>query len=844
MKKKIYGALKCSTSSAAITVSLALLLAPAAWADGKVFSFNIPAENAAKALNDFSLQGDIQILFPYDVAVVAQVPALKGSFSRDDALAHILATTNLEIASETPTAIALRVRESPSAEATPTEVIVTGTHIRGANPTSPVHTVTRKDIEQSGYSQIGDVIHSLPENFGGGQNPGVIGASASNLANDNYTNAATINLRGLGTDATLVLLNGHRMSADYFFQGADISGIPLAAVQRIEIVPDGASALYGSDAVAGVANIITRRNYSGAELTGSIGTTAQGGGTLKNISLVGGGASDRGYWLANLEYASQSEIRADQRQFTADTPGYTTLLNPQERTSLFLGAGLRLNPRAFLTWDALLNQRYTKTRPYFSDTYVGTTRTPAYNTALSLDYDMTSDWKLRATAVASGSRNKARSIDSGVVASTQLQNDMQYIELTADGVGARLPTGDLKLAFGSGYREDHFVVGTPSKSNYQKSQRSVTYAYAEALVPLVSPSETRVGLKALELSLSARAENYSDFGSSTNPKIGLRYVPTDSLTARASWGTSFKAPSFYQAYQKSEIYLFPAAILGYAGPNPDAAAMWVLGGNPDLKPETSTSWTLGADYSPANLKSLKLSATYFNIDYTGRVVQPVPDVSVAFSNPNYAPFVELNPSAVRQSNVLAAADEVYNYTGVDYDPSSVVGILNDAYQNASAQTVSGIDVSYRQTFTLRTGMISAFANATWLRLNQQTIETVPNVRLSGTIFNAPDRKARAGLTWQNGGLSWTGVANYISGETDTGVIPNVEIASWTTLDTTLSYQFGERRGYRISLTASNLLDKAPPRAVSPAISVPGLYFDSTNSSILGRFVSLALTKVW
>ena len=122
------------------------------------------------------------------------------------------------------------------------------------------------------------------------------------------------------------------------------------------------------------------------------------------------------------------------------------------------------------------------------------------------------------------------------------------------------------------------------------------------------------------------------------------------------------------------------------------------------------------------------------------------------------------------------------------------------------------------------------------------------MRLSGTILNAPDLKVRGGMSWQKGGFSSTAVVNYISDEIDDGVIPSVPIASWTTVDATVAYRFGGQSGFsqnlKVVVSASNLFDKQPPRAVSPAILYPGMYFDSANSSIIGRFVSLTVTKGW
>src|SRR5690606_30755313 len=115
---------------------------------------------------------------------------------------------------------------------------------------------------------------SIPQNFNGGQNPGVAGGGNQGVGNENASSSSALNLRGLGPAATLTLLNGHRLAYDTVGQGVDISQIPLNAIDRIEIVPDGSSALYGSDAVGGVANVILRRDYddlyASARLGGSM----------------------------------------------------------------------------------------------------------------------------------------------------------------------------------------------------------------------------------------------------------------------------------------------------------------------------------------------------------------------------------------------------------------------------------------------------------------------------------------------------------------------------------------------------------------------------------------------
>lgn len=829
------------SSVLALVVGAALFSGKAALAEAAEIRFDIPAESTAAALNDLASQAKIHLLFPYDVASRTSASAVQGTYSIDEALAKILAGSGLEIADRKDGTISLRAIVD-NGEA-PTEVIVTGSHIRGGNPTSPVHTVTRADIDASGYAQLGDVMRALPENFSGGQNPGIIAAGETNTNNQNVTGASTVNLRGLGSDATLVLLNGHRLAADSYYQGSDIGGIPMDAVQRIEVVPDGASALYGSDAVAGVVNIILRKRFHGGEVKARVGDTAQGGGAQRFVSLLQGWSGPSGYLLVNAELDHTDPILAGDRAFAAEVPADGHLMAAQKRQSLFVSAGLDFGDRSSLTFDAVVSDRLTEGGYHYaaaapiSDL---STYTPNYSTALTFDTQLGGDWKLRATGVAAGSRNSQTFAYPAYNYSgtAHYANSTQYAEVTADGTLFTLPSGDVKAALGGGYRKEHFAA------DGEVADRNVTYAYVEALAPLISPSVSRAGLHELELSLSARTERYSDFGSTTNPRVGLRYVPTNSLTLRATWGTSFKAPSFVQMYDPRTIYIYDAALFGYAG---TGVGMMTWGGNPDLKPERSTSQTFGIDFSPQQLKSLKLSATWFGIDYKDRVVQPIANYLAGLSDPQYAAFVDWAPSADDQAAVIAAADAVYNYASIAYDPATVVAILRNGYANATSQTVKGMDLSYRQSLNLTKGQVLAlFANASWLQVKQETLAGLPEVELSGTIFNVPKFKARGGATWQAGGLSLTTTINYIASESDNGVSPAVNVASWTTVDANLAYDFAGNSGnpgWKVALIASNLFDKAPPRSVSPA-TYEGLHFDSANASLIGRFVSVTVARSW
>lgn len=831
-------------------VAVTAMVVPVMAQEQQTFTLDIPAQDLDSALKTFASATGQQVVFRGQTVKRKRSNALKGRYTAEEALSAMLAGSGVTatrsprgvfvIASSRGMASSQAVADSGSSE-----IVVTGTHIRGGNSTSPVRTLDRQEIDNSGYTTVGQVIRSLPEAFSGGQNPGVVGMAASaSIQNQNISNASTVNLRGLGTDATLVLVNGHRLSADAFFQGSDISGIPLQAIQRIEIVTDGASAIYGSDAVAGVANFILKRDYEGLETTAQLGGATQGGGFQQTYSVLAGHRFSQGYILLNGEYSRQNEIRAGQRDFTGAAPSDETLLPFSERRSAFLSAGWDISEGIKLSFDGMYNERDSRTTFQYTHAAapsIDTVNTPAYYASLSLDANLGRDWNLRLSGGASGSQNRDLYQSSSYSDILTYKNYTQYAEASLDGTPFSLPGGDVKVAFGAGYRREGF-----SQTNSISATRHLKYAYAETLIPILGESAERRGLNALELSAAVRAEDYSTFGRTVNPKFGLRYVPMQGLTLRTSWGKSFKSPSFAQMYLPSLVYVFDASATGFSG---GGQTLLANGGNPNLKPERARSWTISGEYIPPILETLKISASWFSIDYKDRVVQPVPTLSTALSNPAFAPFVIWSPSAASQAEVIAASTlGLFNYSSSPYDPASVVAIVQGGYANATAQKVTGFDFSVRQSFGLSDGSLDVFANATVLKLKQRTLVTLPEQTLSGTIYNPPKFKARGGATWTNGGLSVTGILNHIAGETDTGIIPNQHIGSWTTVDANLAYSFqsnsGLTKGIKLALSVSNLFDQDPPYSPSAGLVYTGLSYDSTNASIVGRFISFSISKAW
>ena len=198
--------------------------------------------------------------------------------------------------------------EAAPAQSDADEIVVTGSRIR--RPTSfgqsaPVDVIDRKQLEYSGASNLADVVQHLTVAQGSG-----VGAGPS----------VAVNLRGLGDGATLLLINGRRsnptgtsiLGATF----ADLSVIPLAAVERVEILKAGASAIYGADAVGGVINVITRKNYDGArfELDGQ--TTEEFDHREGTGSFAFGSTSDRSRVLLAGSYFQRSELLVSDRDFT------------------------------------------------------------------------------------------------------------------------------------------------------------------------------------------------------------------------------------------------------------------------------------------------------------------------------------------------------------------------------------------------------------------------------------------------------------------------------------------------------------------------------------------------
>src|ERR1700737_1538308 len=216
--------------------------------------------------------------------------------------------------------------EAPSADAEQRkaareEITVTGSRVRRKDLTTPapVTVLTRAQFEESGKLTLSDFLQTLPEQ---GNAPNFqLNNGGSTYGADGSTR---INLRNLGVTRTLVLVNGRRFVPGGLGASAavDLTSIPAAAVERIEVLKDGASAIYGSDAIAGVVNIITRKSFNGTEAGAQYGISSRGDAQTFDAHVTTGRSSDLGNIVSSVGYFNQKESWLRDRDWSSHALSY------------------------------------------------------------------------------------------------------------------------------------------------------------------------------------------------------------------------------------------------------------------------------------------------------------------------------------------------------------------------------------------------------------------------------------------------------------------------------------------------------------------------------------------
>lgn len=424
----------------------------------------------------------------------------------------------------------------------------------------------------------------------------------------------------------------------------------------------------------------------------------------------------------------------------------------------------------------------------------------------------------------------------------------------ADGPLIRLPGGVAHLAVGAEFRRERY---NGTGTNYDSTAipvdagsagfpigRSVAAAFAELAIPLVRPEMNISGVEALNMSVAGRAERYSDFGTTFNPRFGLSWRTGSEVAFRANYGRSFRAPGFLDIrIGKGTASIAPLYVPDPASSTGTTPVLALFGNTPDLGPERASTWTLGATLTPGQIPGLRLDIGYFNIAYRDRIGSAGINYLSFLSNRSVYEELIIDNPPVGDVAKYYADENFFNPFGIA--PGQVRAIIDGRTRNLSSVDLEGLDFDLGYSHAGLGRSIEAGISGTWLLRNKQKITAgSPDVDILSTIGNPVHMRLRARLAVADGPWSAAAFANYTAGYKNNSVTPVETVKNWTTVDLTLSYKFDRiLGGTRISLSATNLLDRRPPYVNLQTLqSASG--FDPENASAIGRLVALQLVTSW
>jgi iron complex outermembrane recepter protein len=970
----------------ALLITLLAFQAAVAYATGPHRHFELAAGDASLMLNEFSRQADLQVLFDFNLLRGMTTRAVTGDMDASDALNSMLEGTNLAVDFVNDHTLAVTPRQpstfarlwhhlntrpnrASGADDKLEQVLIASSAENGTQPLLGAQTIQldRTDIDRSGLATTEDLLRTLPQVFGGGPTQDtVLGREASS----NSAHGAGINLRGLDAGATLVLIDGKRI-APSGAAGAfdDISNIPLTIIDHIDILPDGASAKYGADAVSGVVNFVTRGNFEGFQTQVRYGGVTRGSMSERQFSQLFGNVRDSGNELLSFEYFQRDPLQArDRPQYSSDLtafggsnfdtlygtpgtltdgaqvwaiprgtngkslsaadliPGTSNLYDPyagthitpdEERWSVFGKENQRFGNNLELSLEGLFTRRHVtdvpiasfplvlsvpETNPFYvepsgaqgpltvlegSTAFFGPTtidnRIDAGNFSAALIVVPFANWTANgyvrytfekqhfvqqgysdeaALDAALADSNPATAFDPFGDASSnnpatlasiagvglhQSTSSLGTAGFAATGSILTMPGGDLDFSFGAEYRRQHFQtsdsypgsgpVGTGSLS------RNIFAEFLEARVPLVGDDNSLQFVRRLDLSLGTRHEGFSDVGNATIPRFGLYWSPQSNLTVRSTWTKSFKAPNLTDLVasgSQSSLVLLndPSSATGAT------TALALFGTNPNLRPETSRSWTLGADFAWQTVPGISISLTYFNIAYANRITDAQFGQDV-LNQPAFDWLFTHNVTAAQLS--YACTHTAFQGSQQDCLTSGVTTILDNRLRNIALLKTDGIDLIGRANVESPVGRFDFGFNGTYLfKYSQSNTPAGPLDDVVSTQSNPINLRARGSAAWTHLGFGVATFLNFENRYRDTASVPNRGISPWTTVDVQLSYEtHGEWPGWlgntQFLLNVQNLFDVDPPFLNNNAV---GLGYDQENADLYGRMVSFQILERW
>ena len=608
---------------------------------------------------------------------------------------------------------------------------------------------------------------------------------------------ATIGLRGLGDTRTLVLLNGHRLPKDPDAEAVDLNLIPQSSIERIEVLKDGASALYGSDALGGVINIVTKKGYVGNEASVKLSGVEKPGGSSYDISMLSGIAGEKYDLMAVLGYTHTDKILGKNRDITK--PGLSSVgTTAAYFDPAFNGGKWRLYPgcppdlQTTTSTGDRCQYRYNEvasTRPQIGQlnlltdlTYRLDSGVKLYNRNLVVYKDI--EWNYAPNPVQVGTPAGLGGGAPGAAGATRLayrlgqagnrdnkDSELNYSALLgAKGSITTIWEYDISAGYSEIFRRNKGVGGYVDKTAFDALVATGTYnpgvtPINSTIIPVQQDSKSKLltfdavftgelgemengaigvatGLSAfneklqqeadaksaagevygssgsisndsrdvqsgfaevafpltkqLELDAAARLDHYSDFGTTVNPKLSLKYTINQNVMVRTSVGTGFKAPTLSQLYgASSDGYIeFIDRKMCATDPSYCTASQYHVtgGGNKNLKEEKAFAASIGTVVQATSNISFSIDAWYTKVNnIVGINYEDMTQAEANGVNPaNYGVTVTRLPSGeidvVNAPNLNLSNEEI---TGVDFNTE--LGLMNDFFGH---QLVIEDDFSY------------------------------------------------------------------------------------------------------------------------------------------------------
>jgi len=433
----------------------------------------------------------------------------------------------------------------------------------------------------------------------------------------------------------------------------------------------------------------------------------------------------------------------------------------------------------------------------------------------------------------------------------------QSAEAKVSGPALHMPGGDMRLALGGQWQHDDLTYGINSGPTghqlvlRQKLNRHSKSGFAEVLLPFFGAQNAITGIRRLDVDLAVRYSDYSDFGGTTNPKIGVNWSPVNSITVSGTFGTSFRAPLLSELVGPLKG-VFVQTYSDPLSPTGTSVGYTLGGGNLKLNPEKADTYTFGVKYEPS--PGTRLSVDFFDIDYKNQISSYLSDLTILQQPAQLGSLVTRCPSAA----CTALVNQYILGVGPNASPEPVFGpiipdpsvFVNGVELNLGRTRAAGFDVQGEYVLPVtRIGTWSVGMSGSWF--THYEVRFTPN----GPTFDErnvigfpPALRLRANLGLAAGPWDTQLFLNFVNSYTNTEATPAQNVGTYTTLDLNVIYDFGQAfqsrwlQGLQADLNVLNIANTDPPYVNIPISPNGGGGFDPNVGNPIGRLISLQLQK--